>query len=237
MHQRVCFIPTLVKNLTASEKRKAMLGLMILSQKKTGVVRGRLAYNGRPTRNWISREEASSPTASTEGIFLTATVDAHEKRDVMTLDVPNAYIQAAVPAPDEGEDRITMKLTGILVNWLLELEPDTYSKYVVMEKGVRTLYLIVAEAIYSMLIASVLWYKKFKADLLKLGFVFNDYDPCVANRTIKGNQQTIRFHVDDVLSSHIDPAVNDQFLGEMNHLYGSLKNVHLHVDVPMNFLA
>ena len=90
MHQGVCFVPTLVKNLMVSEKRKAMLGLMILSQKKTGVVRGRLAYNGRPTRNWISREEASSPTASTEGTFLTSTVDAHEKRDVMTLDVPNA---------------------------------------------------------------------------------------------------------------------------------------------------
>ena len=70
MHQRVCFNPTLVKDLTKSEKRKAMLGLMILSQKKSGVVRGRLAYNGRPTRNWISREDASRPTASTEGIFL-----------------------------------------------------------------------------------------------------------------------------------------------------------------------
>ena len=89
---------------------------MILSQKKSGVVRGRLAYNGRPTRNWVSREEASSPTASMEGIFLTATVDAHQKRDVMTLDVPNAYLHATVPVPEEGEDRITMKLTGILVD-------------------------------------------------------------------------------------------------------------------------
>ena len=31
MHQRICFRPTLVKDLSASEKRKAMLGLMILS--------------------------------------------------------------------------------------------------------------------------------------------------------------------------------------------------------------
>ena len=79
MHQRICFVPTLVKDLSPSEKRKAMLGLVILSQKKTGVMRGRLAYNGQPTRNWISREEASSPTASSEGIFLTSTVDAHLK--------------------------------------------------------------------------------------------------------------------------------------------------------------
>ena len=51
MHKRICFIPTLVKDLSPSEKRKAMLGLMILSQKKTIVVRERLTYNRRPTRN------------------------------------------------------------------------------------------------------------------------------------------------------------------------------------------
>ena len=64
-----------------------------------------------------------------------------------------------------------------------------------------------------------LWYvdrlcslvQEFRADLLKLGFHFNDYDPCVTNQMINGNQQTIRFHVDDVLSSHVDPKVNDRF--------------------------
>ena len=151
------------------------------------MVRGRLAYNGWPTQHWISREEVSSPTVSSEGIFLTATVDACLKRDAMLLDVPSVYIQADVPTPRSGQDRITMKLTGILVDWLLELEPDTYGKYVVMENGVRTLYLIVTKAIYGMLIASVLWYKKFWADLLRVGSIFNDYDPCVTNRMISGS--------------------------------------------------
>ena len=40
-----------------------------------------------------------------------------------------------------------MKITGILVDWLVEIEPKTYLKYVVMENGVKTLYLIVAKAI------------------------------------------------------------------------------------------
>ena len=30
------------------------------------------------------------------------------------------------------------------------------------------------------------------------------------NRMVKGNQHTVRFHVDDLLSSHFDPKVNDQ---------------------------
>ena len=74
----------------------------------------------------------------------------------MSLDAPTASIQAEVPPPKSSEDRITIKLTGILVDWLLELEPETYGKFVVLEKGVRTLYLIVTKAIYGMLIVLVL---------------------------------------------------------------------------------
>ena len=55
-----------------------------------------------------------------------------------------------------------------------------------------------------MLVAASLWHKKFKADLEEIGFVFNPYDACVANRDISGKQQTIRFHVDDLWSSHAD---------------------------------
>ena len=111
-----------------------MRGLMILRQKKDGTTKGRLAYNGKPTRTWISREEASSPTASQEGIFLTSTVDANERRDIVSVNIPNAYIQADVPT-ESGQDRITMKITGLLVDWLVEIEPETYAKYVVFENG------------------------------------------------------------------------------------------------------
>ena len=111
-----------------------------------------------------------------------------------------------------------MKITGLLVEWLMEIEPETYTKYVVMERGVTTLYLIVIKAIYGMLVASVLWYKRLKADLLTLDFKFNNYDPCIANRERFGAQHTICFHVDDILSSHRDSKVNDKFLDELNGL-------------------
>lgn len=63
MHQRICFRPELIKSLSVIEK-KAVKGLMILTQKRDGKTNGRLAYNGKPSRTLISREEASSPTAS-----------------------------------------------------------------------------------------------------------------------------------------------------------------------------
>eukprot|EP00980_Cylindrotheca_fusiformis_P030969 scaffold25690_cov333-Cylindrotheca_fusiformis.AAC.1 len=64
-----------------SEKRKAMEALMFLTEKRDGTIKGRMVYNGKPTRDWLSREDAASPTASLEGVFLTATIDAHEGRD------------------------------------------------------------------------------------------------------------------------------------------------------------
>ena len=36
-----------------------------------------------------------------------------------------------------------------------------------------------------------------------MGFVMNPYDPCVANRTVNGAQMTIRWHVDDLMISHL----------------------------------
>jgi hypothetical protein len=71
-----------------------------------------------------------------------------------------------------------------------------------------------------MLIAALLWYRQFKTDLEKAGYIFNSYDPCIANRRVNGSMQTVKFHVDDLKSSHIDPKVNDHFLAWLNSKYG-----------------
>ena len=104
-----------------------------------------------------------------------------------------------------------MKIWGELVDWLCEIDPASYLPFVVYERGVKVLYLLVTKAIYGMLEAGLLWYRKLKVDLETQGFVFNTYDPCVANREVEKNQHTVRFHVDDVLSSRVDSKVNDSF--------------------------
>jgi hypothetical protein len=57
-------------------------------------IKGRMAYNGKPTREWLSREDAASPAAALESIMITGVIKAKEERDVMTCDIPNAFIQA-----------------------------------------------------------------------------------------------------------------------------------------------
>jgi len=58
-----------------------------------------------------------------------------------------------------------------------------------------------------------------------IGFKFNVYDPCVANRNVNGKQHTIRFHVDDIMSSHVDSKVNDDFYIWAQSIYGTYKDV------------
>lgn len=103
----------------------------------------------------MGAEDKSSPTVLTESLCLTCAIDAHAKRDVMVLDIPNAFIQAGVPMKKKGE-RIIMKIQGKLVDWLLDLDPSTYSSHVVIEKGVRVLYVEILQEIYGMLEAALL---------------------------------------------------------------------------------
>ena len=116
-----------------------------------------------------------------------------------------------MPNISEGEERVTMKTTGVLVDMLVQRSPKIYRPYVVFEKQRKVIYVQVLKVIYGMLQAALLWYNKFRQELEKEGFEFNPYDPCVGNQTNNRSQHTIRFHVDDVRLSHINPKVNDDF--------------------------
>jgi hypothetical protein len=115
---------------------------------------------------------------------------------------------------------------------LVDINPELYGPAVVLENHKKVLYVEVLKAIYGMLEAALLWYKTFRKDLDDIGFVFNPYDPCVANKKVQGSQQTILFHVDNLKSSHILfhvdnlksshklKSVNDKFEKWLNSMYG-----------------
>ena len=223
--KRECFKPISIKEMTPSERMKCMQSITLLTEKRDGTIKARTVADGRLQRPWTTREESASPTAALESIFILAVIDAKEGRDVMTTDVPNAFLHSVMPEVEPGEDRVIMKITGVLVDMLVELNPDLYESYVVWEKGKKVLYVQIMKALYGMLQASLLWYKTFRSDLEGYGFVFNPYDPCVANMMTEGKQHTIRFHVDDLKSSHLNPKVNDRFKLWLNDKYGGYGKV------------
>ena len=71
----------------------------------------------------MNKQDSASPTVSVESIMLTVVIDAHEGRDVMTADVPNAFIQTEQPRID-GEERVIMKITGELVDIFMNINTD-----------------------------------------------------------------------------------------------------------------
>jgi hypothetical protein len=157
LHSRNCFSPRDVSTLTVEEKKKALEALMFLTEERDGTIKGRMVANGKPSCEWLSWDDSASPTASLENILLTAIVDAHEGRDVMSADVPNAFIQTKMPATVDGKTWIMLKITGILVDQLVQLAPETYGPFVVFEKGRKVIYAEVLRALYGMLVASLLW--------------------------------------------------------------------------------
>ena len=173
---------------------------------------------GRKQRSWMTKEDTASPTVSTESVMIAAAIDAKENRDVVTLDIPNAFIQTEY----EGED-LYMKVRGMLAELLVSVDPNLYEPFVIYENEQPVLYLKVLKAIYGTLQAALLYYKKWRKDLEEIGYVVNSYDPCVANKIINGHQHTVRWHVDDVMASHVDSEVNDEFVKWVKSKYEDLE--------------
>jgi hypothetical protein len=54
-----------------------------------------------------------------------------------------------------------------------------------------------------MMKSALLFYRKIVSEPREMGFEINPYNPCVANKMINGTQMTIRWHVDDLMMSHL----------------------------------
>jgi hypothetical protein len=111
----VVFEPIDINQLKPEEKDTAMESLLFLTEKKDGKIKGRFCANGSIQREYIDREDATSPTAATESVLITGTIDAKEGRDIMTADIPNAFVQTKIEDKNLTQ-RIVMKIRGALVD-------------------------------------------------------------------------------------------------------------------------
>jgi len=222
LHDRKVFEPILIDQLTKMEKDRAMESIAFLTEKRDKTIKARMCANGSTQREYIDRDDATSPTASTDSILITSVIDAKQGRDVMTADVPNAFVQCKVNQIN-GE-RIVMKIRGALVDILVDLDPKLYADHVVYYGKSKILYVLMLKGLYGMLIASLLYYRRFVKDIKKIAFVLNPYDLCTTNRIINGLQHTIVWHVDGIKSSHQNKEVTDNFLKWLERTYGENEN-------------
>ena len=129
LYDRECFKPIKKQSLNSTEKKRALESLIFVTKKRDGTIKARHCANGSTQRDYMSREDVSSPTVSTESTLLTAVIEAKEGRDVATCDIPNAFVQTEVEKVDKDGNRTIMKVRGELVNILCELDPK-YEEFV-----------------------------------------------------------------------------------------------------------
>ena len=58
---------------------------------------GRTCADGRLQRDYVSGEEATSPTIALELLFALLIIDAHKCRAVQTFHIPGEYLYASLP--------------------------------------------------------------------------------------------------------------------------------------------
>ena len=76
------------------------------------------------TYDGYDKSDGSSPTVQTDSILLTGVIDAHEKRDVATMDIGSAYLTA------ENDKHMAMVLRAKLAEMMCRVNPKLYRPYV-----------------------------------------------------------------------------------------------------------
>ena len=130
-HDMETYLPVDPSTLTFEQKKEAVESLVNLVRKRSGNVKARQCGRGdmQKTGPDYKKDEAASPTVHNNAAMLTAAIDAHERRDVMILDVPGAFLHAM------ASDPILMKLRGPLVEALVMIDPALYRDYVTTDKN------------------------------------------------------------------------------------------------------
>ena len=231
LHERNVCEPIHTEDLSIEQKSKALGYLMFLKQKRCGRIKGRGCADGRKQRIWTTKEDSTSPTVSTEAVLLTSVIDAKERREVMTVDIPGAFMQG------DQDETVHMKLEGKLAELLAQCDPTKYQPYLTTENGKTILYVELVKALYGTIRAALIFWRKITKQITKWGFTVNPYDWCVANKMLRGSQLTITWHVDDLKISHADKEVLEDLLKQLNEAFGQDGPLTIHRGKKHDYLG
>ena len=78
--------------LNEKDRDEIIDSLLLVEAKRDKTLKGRTVARGDQQKKHLSKEEVHSPTVNTTAVFLTATIEAEEERDVRVYDVPNAFV-------------------------------------------------------------------------------------------------------------------------------------------------
>ena len=113
LHNREVFKPVMLSDLTKEEKDKAVKSLILLTEKRDGTIKARACANGSTQRIYIDKHKA----AITKALLTTAVMDEKQYINIITLDIPNAFVQSPMP-------EVIMRINELLLQYLDEIFPS-----------------------------------------------------------------------------------------------------------------
>ena len=162
------FHPRAVEGLTRKQLKKVIRSSLFLKEKYNPAglfekLKARLVAGGHMQDRSLY-DDVSSPTVSTETVFLVAAIAAQEKRHVVTLDIGGAYLNASMK-----EHEVIMRLDAKLAMILTQIRPD----YIPFLDKDGSMVVQLDKALYGCVESAKLWYEHLRKTLESLGFVVN----------------------------------------------------------------
>ena len=230
------FHPIDVSKLSTKERRAIIRSTMFLKEKFLSngdfeKLKARLVAGGDQQDKSLY-EDLSSPTVTTQSVFMVAAIAGRERRRVVVIDISGAYLNA-----DLTGVKVRMRLDPLISAIIAQLD-------LVYEQFVEPDGSIVVEldkALYGCVESARLWYDHISATLTGIGFVKNQHDICVFNLQKDGKQCTVCLHVDDLLITCVDESIIESVVSSIEAQYKTITvhtgKVHSYLGMTFDFSA
>ena len=221
-------------SLSNTQRKRILRSSTFLKEKfdlfgKLIKLKSRIVVDGSmEDRTLFKESDISSPTAALSSVLAVVTVAAAEDRQVLTLDIGQAYLNSNMPGD------VMVRLEPVIA--MLLCERDKSFKPYLDERGSMIVRLNKAQ--YGCVESARLWYNTLSAKLVSMGYEVNPYDPCVFNRIgTNGKQTTAVIYVDDILATSEENCDLEELAAAMEAEYKtiSVKRGDVHEYLGMLF--
>jgi len=204
--------------LTRAQLRKVIRSSMFLKEKFTSSgefdkLKARLVAGG-DSQDKTLYDNLSSPTVAQETVMMVLAIAAIEGRSMATIDITGAYLECDF----HDDDEVIMTLEPTLTMLLKQIDPSIEGQQ--DTRGYT--YVRLKKALYGCVQSAKLWYDKLCEVLTDAGYTRNDYDQCLFNKKVDGEQVTIAFHVDDLLITSVNSKLIDQIQQHLEQNFESI---------------
>ena len=86
-------------------------------------MKARSCVNGSVQQNHVAKKETAPTTVALESVFVTAAIDARENKEVVTIDIPGAFLHAT------NDNYVVMRMNGTLAKLMAKTDPKLYRKF------------------------------------------------------------------------------------------------------------